>query len=366
MIYLDHAATSLPRAPEALLAALDAANWASPGRGMHSAQSASRVAVQRARDDVRRLVGFGTVVFTAGCTAALNMALHGLRPRPRVVAVDPMIHNAVRRPLARLGARVWKLPSDLAGRVDPRAAERAWQAETELVVLTHGSNVTGLLQPVAELAEVAHRKSARILVDAAQTAGLLCPLDVGEADLVAFSAHKGLRALPGVGALVVRDGVELDPLLSGGTGGEAVAVDMPAALPERLEAGTPNLPGIAAMGAAAALTTTREPWPWRERARALREAVRAAGLTPLGEGELPVVSCRVGHLTPTMAEEILDRVFGIVVRAGLHCAPAAHEHLGSGREGAVRFSVGPSTSDDDLAMLTQALRQLEGMEGGNS
>lgn len=354
--YFDHAATSLPRDERAVQAALAAAEWANPGRGTNSLQARACDAVEEARRAVAELADGGTVCFTSGATQALNQAILGWRPRPIAVAVDPLAHNAVRRPLMRLGASLWTLPHDARGRVDPARLRGAWVSGTSLVVVTHGSNVCGLLQPVADIAEVACGFGAQVLVDAAQTAGV-APLVLGEVSCVAFSAHKGLKGLPGAGALVIRDDVDLDPLVVGGTGGSALEDDMPEELPARLEAGTPNLPGIAAFGAAAR-AAGEHAWSWREAARALRDAVLAAGITRTWSGELPVVSFLVDGQEPHETEELLDRGFGITTRAGLHCAPSAHAVLGTLPRGTVRVSSSAGTTIDELAALTEALRAV--------
>jgi len=359
VIYLDHAATSLPRWPEAVQGASAAANWPTPGRGHHHLQAAAAEQVEGARRSVRELVGFGVVCFAAGATAALNQALLGLTPSPRLIGIDPLAHNATRRPIAclqRKGVRCFVLPHHAGGRIDLARLRSEWPAETDLLAVTHGSNVTGLVQPVAEVVEIAHQKGAKVVVDCAQTAGLLSPLDghVGGADAVAFSAHKGLRGLPGCGALVLRPDLDLEPLLSGGTGHDAETDAMPAEYPARLEAGTPNLAGIVAMGEAARRTLAH-PWPWRELAGHLREALRGAGVALVGEGTLPIVSFVIEGLPAQGVEELLDRVYDIVVRSGLHCAPQAHAVMGSLASGTVRVSGGSATTAEEVAALTRAV-----------
>ena len=356
MIYLDHAATALPRRPEAIDAARDAASQASPSRGLHRAQRRATECVERARDAVGVLVGGLTVTFHAGATAALNQAIAGLVPRPRVIGLGPLLHNAASRPARALGVPCWTLPHDPQGRVDLSRLEQSWRPQTDLVILTHGSNVTGTLQPVAAVAEVARAHGARLLLDAAQTAGVL-DLDLGT-HLIAFSAHKHLGGIPGTGVLAIDPGVELEPRVLGGVGFDALDEAMPEQLPARLEAGTPNLPGIAALGAAVA---AREAWDPFALGGALDEAVKSAGLEPVGRGEhdhLPTVSVTHPTLGAAELEEILDRAFDIVGRAGLHCAPVAHRLLGTSQEGTLRLSAGPSTPASALDELTRALRKL--------
>jgi len=355
-VHLDHAATGLPRHPDAVDAAARAAHMATPGRGRHGAQAAAAHLVRAARESVRGLVGAGTVCFTAGATHALNQAIAGIRPRPRAVAVDPMAHNAVRRPLLGLGVPIWILPHDESGRVDLGAACAEWEP-VDLVVVTHASNVTGLVQPAAEIIDIASKRGARTIVDAAQTAGLLPLGGLGGAAAIAFSSHKALRGLPGSGALVLGHGVDVEPLVTGGTGADAIEAAMPAELPERLEAGTPNLPGIASFGEAARAAPAAR-WDWERASAQLRESIARAGGRCVGAGELPVVAFELDGLSATEVEEILDRSFGITVRAGLHCSPSAHETLGTIGRGTVRASAGATTMADDVAALEAALRAI--------
>lgn len=313
--------------------------------------------MEEARAELAELVGFGEICFTSGATAALNQAILGWDPPPARIAIGPMVHNAVRRPAYHCAAEVWTLPHDPDGLVDVATTRRLWRDGTALVVVDDASNVTGLRQPVADLVEVAHDRGAAVVVDCAQTAGLVVPLEVGEADAVAFSAHKGLRALPGCGVLAVRPSRSLVPRVLGGTGDDAIGEAMPDELPRRLEAGTLNLPGIAALCAAVA-AARHDPWDWRATATHLREAVVAGGGRIVGRGEFPIVSFVLDGMPAVEVEEMLDRVFGITCRAGLHCAPAAHSVLGTLDGGAVRVSAGSSTTCDDLKQLEAALGRI--------
>lgn len=359
MIYLDHAATSLPRLPAALDAATRAFALGNPGRGASRASLEATRAVEVARDEVRAMVGWGTVCFTAGATDALNIALRGWRPVPACVAVDPMAHNAVSRTLAAMGVATWTLPHDRNGVVQPSEIEGEWRSGTSLVLVTHASNVTGAVQPLGAIAHVATRLGAAVIVDAAQTAGLL-PLDVDGVSALAFGAHKALRALPGVGALVVRSDGVFEPVRTGGTGGDSASESMPAELPWRLEAGTPNVPGIVAMGVAAS-TVSIDASRVRESSEKLRDAVERADVTVYGaRSDVPVVSFDVPGIAPGEVADMLDRAFDIVTRAGLHCAPSAHRTLGTIERGTVRVSSGGNTTDEDLAVLTRALRDISG------
>lgn len=349
--YFDHAATSVPRWPTAIEAAVEAASQVTPGRGMHGMQQVAMAVVERARADVHALCPTGTVCFMSGATHALNQAILGWRPAPRRIALGPMVHNAVRRPALACGSLLWTLPATAQGRVDLERTAGEWPEDVDLVVISHGSNVTGILQPVAALVDLARARGAEVIVDAAQTAGYVVPLDLGDVALVAFSAHKGVAGLPGAGALVVREGVRLEPLIRGGVGHDSSAADVPDEPPARYESGTPNLPGIAAFGAAA--RACQDGWDFRAASAALVSAVEAAGFAPLS-GALPVVSIDPG-MAPDVAEDLLDRVFDVVTRSGLHCSPSAHETLGTESSGTLRLSIGRSTTPADLETLTRAL-----------
>lgn len=358
MIYFDHAATSLPRNENALARASEAAAFGNPRRGHHGLQAQASAALDEARAAVSRLAGgIGQTAFLSSATHSLNQAILGWRPKPLAIALDPMAHNATRRPALRLGVPTWILPHDDQGRIDVDALESAWEPGTGLVILNHGSNISGLLQPVAQVAEIAQSKGAAVIVDAAQTGGLVFPMDLGPVDAVALSGHKGLRGLPGTGALVAVSDIDIDPLITGGIGWDDTEEDMPEEYPYRLEAGTSNLPGAVAMGIAAE-DAMASVWDWRTAAVALREAVEAAGVRKIWSGELPVLSFEIEGKSPQEVEAALDREFGIVVRSGLHCAPEAHQVLGTLEHGTVRVSTSAATRPEDYEALTEALRYV--------
>ncbi|HEX2204262.1 MAG TPA: aminotransferase class V-fold PLP-dependent enzyme, partial [Longimicrobium sp.] len=256
VVYLDYAATSAPR-PDAVADAVAAYLrdvGATPGRSGHRlAVEAGRVAL-RCRRALAALFGVrgdpGRIAFQPNVTYALNAALLGLlEPGDRVVRTR-YDHNAIRRPvaaLARRGVAETVVSGRADGSVDLDELDRALRG-ARLLVFPHAGNVLGNVLPLAEMAARAHAHGALVLVDAAQTAGRL-PIDVEAMgiDLLAFTGHKGLLGPQGTGGLYVREGVEVDPLFSGGTGGESHSADMPLAMPDRLEAGTQNGPGLAGL-----------------------------------------------------------------------------------------------------------------------
>ncbi|MFO7609023.1 MAG: aminotransferase class V-fold PLP-dependent enzyme [Candidatus Krumholzibacteriia bacterium] len=367
-IHLDNAATSFPKPPGvgAAMAAFLAERAVNPGRaGTDLAREAGAV-VDGLR---RRLDRFfnnpardpDRCVFTANATDALNLAIGGLcRPGDHVVSTVTE-HNSVLRPLHEL-ARRDDLRLDLVGcdgdgRVDPDAVAAALRPQTRLVVVNHASNVCGTVQPVAAIAAACRAHGVPVLLDAAQSAGIV-PVDMTAlgVDLVAFTGHKSLLGPTGTGGLVAGPDVELEPTRFGGTGVRSAELTQPRRWPWRLEAGTLNAVGLA--GLAAGLdwlqAQGQEALAAHERALADRflagcrdlprvRVVGHGGRRPdhLGEGRTAVVAVTVQGLDPAMVGEFLDVDWGVGVRTGLHCAPLLHAALGTAPAGAVRFAFGP-------------------------
>lgn len=375
IVYFDHAATSWPKPPEVVDAVVRALQDAggNPGRSAHRLALAAARTIAEARSSLATLLGVRdarNVIFTPGCTAALNLVLKGtLKPGDRVV-VSSVEHNAVSRPLATLaeqGVEVAVVRADADGLVDADEVEAVVRKRpTRAVVCQHASNVTGATQPVGDVADVAHAHGAILVVDGAQGAGHL-PVDLEAlgADAYACSGHKGLLGPQGVGVLYLAPGFEPAELVQGG-GGNSGEVEAPAARPDRYEAGTPNTPGIAGLGAGARvlLASARELWEQERRlTRRLHEGLldvpglRVLGPPP-GVERVPVVSVVHDRLAGDELAFALDRRYGIAVRAGLHCAPWAHETVGTLETGAVRFGIGYGLSDADVEYALEAMREL--------
>jgi cysteine desulfurase family protein len=376
MIYLDNAATSWPKAPgvaEAMSRFLleEAGN---PGRSGHRLARTAAERVESARRALARLLGVSPperIVFTLNATDGLNLALKGLlRPGDHVIT-SSVEHNSVTRPLRALaeqGVQVTKVPCFGDGTVDVDALARAFRPNTRLVVLTHASNVAGTLQPVAEVARLAHAAGALFLVDGAQTVGAV-PFRVADlgADLLAFSGHKGLLGPTGTGALYVGPGVDLRPTREGGTGTSSELDVQPSDLPHRLESGTPNTVGIAGLGAALEYLEHRGLEAIRAHevalVRALREGLREVPGLRLYGPEDPArcagaVSFTLPGLEPSEVAAILDASFDVAVRPGLHCAPDAHRTLGTFPLGTVRLSVGPFNTLDEVRQVVGYIAQI--------
>lgn len=376
LIYLDNAATTWPKPPvvrDAVLAALDDAGG-NPGRSSHQLAVAAARRVEAARSALARLLGApdpACICFTRNATEALNLALLGLvRPGDRVVTTG-VEHNSVMRPLRhleRLGARVTVVPCGPDGRVDPDDVRRALTGGARLVVATHASNVLGTLQPIAELGRVAHAAGALFLVDAAQTAGAV-PIDLREfpVDLLAFTGHKALFGPQGTGGLYVRPGLDLPPLIRGGTGSASEREEQPEFTPDVYESGTPNVPGLSGLAAGVEYLLARGV----ERVRAHERALVARFLEGLADvpgvhvygprdpaQRVGLVSLNLEGISPAALGQALEEGYGILTRVGLHCAPAAHRTAGTYPGGSVRFSFSFLTPAGHVDAALEALEEL--------
>jgi cysteine desulfurase family protein len=375
-IYLDHAATSHPKPAEVVGAVLRALeHGGNPGRGQHARAAAAAAVVEGARSALAELLGGvdpSRIAFTGGATDALNIAIKGtLRPGDHVVTTA-LEHNSVLRPLRgladRVGVRVTVVPVGPDGFLEVARLREALLAETRLVVLTHASNVTGAVQPVADVAEACAAVGVPVLLDAAQTAGEL-PLEVAQLGvaMAVLPGHKGLLGPQGAGALYVREGDEPERWREGGTGTGSESDVHPGGMPGRLEAGTAPVPAIAGLGAGVRLVLERgvaAVQAHQERLTALVTegllaipGVRVYGATDPSR-RVGVTAFNIDGSDATEVAVVLENGFGIEVRAGLHCAPLAHRTIGSPPSGAVRVSTGFSTTEGDVEAFLAAVREV--------
>ena len=377
-IYLDNAATSFPKPPcvGARMREYVDEVGASVGRGSYAAaQQAERVTL-RLRQRLGRLFGFADprhVILTPGNTWGLNLLLAGaLRPGDHVL-VSAMEHNAVMRPLTRLakhGVTFARIPCDAQGRLQTGRLEAMLRPNTRLVLLAHASNVSGTVQDAQAVGAVCAARGVPFALDAAQTAGHL-PLDFAALQLSALSVpgHKGLLGPQGTGALLLRpDFAEtLEPIVSGGTGSASDSEEIPAYFPDRLEPGTPNLPGIFGWEAALGYLedVTVEAAASHDRAlcaQFLAGLQDIPGVTLLGpdtaEGRVAVFSLDFPGQDNAAVAARLEEEFGILTRCGLHCAPNAHRTLGTFPRGTVRLSFGWFNTAEDADAALRAVRAV--------
>jgi len=388
MIYLDNAATSYPK-PEAVYDA--AATFArtsggNPGRAGHRLAVEAETMIDDTRRLLARLLGAPRperVVFTLNATDALNMAIKGvLRPGDHVIT-SVLEHNSVNRPLNRLERdgtiTLTRLPAGADHLIDPQAVAAAWRPATRLVAVTHASNVVGTVQPVGAIGRLVRERGGLLLVDAAQTAGVV-PIDVeGDAiDLLAFTGHKGLLGPTGTGGLVVGDRAEPASWRDGGTGGDSASPLQPDELPYRLEGGTPNVFGIAGLRAGVRIVLDEGVEVIGRRERELVTLLLRQLTTPDrfafygaddaflrggGVGRVGLLSFNLAGFSPSELGLLLDHTFDIAARSGLDCAPYAHRHLGTFPDGAVRLSVGYLTTANDVRRAADALNEVSALAG---
>lgn len=386
-IYLDNAATSFPK-PNSVYDAVDRYQrdcGVSIGRGAYREAVESQRMLDQCRQRAALLLGAegpDRIVFTYSGTDGLNMALVGLcRPGDHVVTSE-LEHNSVLRPLRWLsesrGVEVTFVAPRGNGRIEPTDVRTALRPNTRLVAMQQASNVTGVVQPIAEIGEIARANGSLMLVDAAQSAGHL-PITLSQmpVDLLVCPGHKGLLGPLGTGLVYLRPGLEqqLDCYRLGGTGTQSEDDRQPLQMPERYESGNHNAPGLAGLHAALAHLQNETVEQVRrvesELTGRIVEGLRSlAGITVYGhatkeQGEaapvphVGVVSFNVTGFAPHEAASILDDSFGIQARAGLHCAPGVHRWLGTLESGGtVRLSVGPFTTVNDIDHAIASIREL--------
>jgi cysteine desulfurase family protein len=377
VIYLDNAATSWPK-PEIVYKTMDEflrTKGGNPGRGSHSVALGARQTVDETRMLVARFINapeINRVIFTLNCTDALNLGLKGLLKPGDHVVTSCIGHNSLVRPLRKLeslGVKVtWVPPSPDSGILSPRDIEAAITKDTKLVVVTHASNVTGVIQSIEEYGAVTRRRNLIFMVDAAQTAGKY-PIDVqaSNIDLLAFSGHKGLFGPPGTGALYIGNRVNLDSLREGGTGSYSEEEEQPVILPDRHESGTQNSVGISGLGAGLKYIRNEGLEKIRTREQSLTDTL-IEGLSKIPGivlyiskdrlKQAPVISFNIKGFTPGDVGTILDQTFDIKVRTGLHCAPMMHKTIGTFPLGTIRLSPGYFNSLEEIEMTIKAIDRI--------
>lgn len=380
MIYLDNAATTWPK-PESVYQAVDdclRTLGANPGRGGHSMARAGGMLLYETREALAELFGItdaNQLAFTHNATDAINMAVCGIINPGDTLVTTAMEHNAVARSVRAAeagGAKAIIVPCNPDGQLDIAAMAAAIRQKPKAVIMSHASNVAGTILPVAEVGTLTRQLGVTLVVDAAQTAGVEA-IDVNAMgiDMLAFSGHKGLLGPQGTGGLYVREGIAVRPLRTGGTGSLSESDIQPDFMPDRLESGTPNTPGIAGLkaGAAFILATGRAAIQARELAltgqllaglKAIA-GVRLHGL-PGMKDRTAVVSFTLDGKDSGQLAHVLDRDYGIACRAGLHCAPWAHRTLGTLKTGTVRFSPGYFNTEKEIEQAIVAVGEYAARE----
>lgn len=378
MIYLDNAATSFPK-PESVYQAMDQfarTSLANPGRSGHRMALAS----ERVLDDTRHLLNQlfhgespDRWIFTLNCTDALNMAIKGLVEEGDHVITSDLEHNSISRPLVALekaGKITLTRVASHDGYLRPDDVISAITPRTKLVAITHAANVLGTVQPIEPIAEAVRKAGIFILIDAAQSAGVV-PIDLAKTpiDMLAFPGHKALYGPTGTGALYVGPRVNLRPWREGGTGGDSSTPVQPDELPYKLEGGTPNVLGL--VGLRAGLQWVLERGPETNRLHEVELLQKVVDWVEAHSEHWSIAGAwdrdrHVGALSlippveivPSEIGAILDTSFAVAIRPGLHCAPYIHKRIGSFPDGLLRVSPGPFNTHQDIETFLNALEQI--------
>lgn len=378
MAYFDNAATTYPK-PEAVYSFMDKfyrTSGGNAGRGQHSMAQTAGALVAETRVLIQDVLKCPAkqVVFEPTATIALNIIIQGIiKLGIRNVYISPFEHNAVTRTLHHFEAegtiKVHKLAVTKELKYDLEKIRYQFEnIKPDFVVVSHASNTIGLIAPVEEIFSIAKRFEAYTLVDMAQTAGLV-ELNVGlnTIDFAAFAGHKTLYGPTGVSGFVMKPEIKLSPVIFGGTGYESANQDMPESLPEKYEMGTMNIAGIAGLNASLKwiCEISKEALMLKEKQNRLRllEILNSYDyLQIIGNAEnekyVGIVSCIMDGISSDSAARIFEQQ-DISVRTGLHCAPLAHQFLGTYPAGTIRFSVSYFTTDRDFQELREALDYID-------
>lgn len=377
MIYLDNAATTFPK-PEIVYKTMDTfyrTLGANPGRSGHRMAVAAEKEIEDTRTAVARLFGIRNsmrLILTFNATDAINMGIKGfLKPGDHAITTF-LEHNAVSRALHGLEKRgiitITKVKNSPDGFINPVDIKKAITSKTRFIVMAHAPNVLGTIQPIRDVGRIAREDNCIFMVDAAQTAGV-CEIDVNECfiDMIAFTGHKGPLGPTGTGGLYVGERLTLDPWREGGTGFEAASLTQPEELPFKLESGTPNTVGIAGLRAGIEFVLSKKISTIRAHEQHLTSKLMQAfqhdqrftlyGTTDITK-KVGILSMNVKGFKPQEVGGILDQTFNIAVRPGLHCAPFAHQMIGTFPDGTIRISPGCFNTEDDIDQLITALTKI--------
>ncbi len=375
VIYLDNAATSYHKPPAVAAAVADAiCRMGNAGRGAHAVSLDTSRMIYETRLLAAELLGGGDasrVAFTANSTESLNMAIQGiLKPGDHVITTV-MEHNSVLRPLYLMegrGVELTILPLNDHGLIEAADFEREVRSNTKAVVCTHASNLTGDMNDLTAIGAMCRARGILLVVDASQSAGVF-PIDMKEMciDILCFTGHKGLMGPQGTGGICVREGVSIHPLVVGGSGVHSYSKLHPREMPTLLEAGTLNSHGIAGLGAALRFIKETGIDAIRKRECQLMERFyegvrQLPGVTIYGNFEASqrgaIVALNIGAYDSGEVADELAEGYGILTRAGAHCAPLMHEALGTVEQGAVRFSFSYFNTEEEIDLAVEAVTAL--------
>ncbi len=376
MIYLDNAATSFPKPTAVYQNVMKAMKkyGANPGRGSHAMAIEGAKIIYETRELLAELFNLDdplNVILTFNATDGLNLAIKGLlKPGDHVITTS-MEHNSVLRPIMELqknGVENTVVQCEKDGKIKISDIETAIKGNTKLIVTTHVSNLTGTIFPIEDIGMLCKRYQIPYLVDAAQSAGVL-EIDVKKSNIsfLAVPGHKGLLGPQGTGALLINSDLTINHLKEGGTGSESSNLYQPDFYPDKFEAGTPNLPGIAGLNEGLKYIKNKGIKSIYSHEKKLLDLfiteikknpkIQIYGPESIND-RCGVVPINIDNVDSSEVAYILDTKYNIAVRPGLHCAPLAHKTIGTEKIGAVRFSVGPFNKEVDIKLAANALYEI--------
>ncbi len=376
MIYFDNAATTFPKPEKVYEKHIEAMReyGANPGRSGHKMALKANRGIFASRNTLAKLFNIKNpmnIIFTFNCTESLNLGIKGLLKTGDHVITSSMEHNSVLRTIKHLeekGVEHTIVQANSKGQIDPKDIEKAIKENTKLIVTTHISNLTGSIMPVKEIGRIAKERNISYMLDAAQSAGVY-DIDVEEMNisLLALPGHKGLLGPLGTGALYIREGLEIDTLMQGGTGSASESLSQPDMLPDKYESGTPNGPGIIALGAGIEYILEKGIENIRAHEekltdhflKAIKEIDGIKAYGPLDiKKQAAVVALNLKDIDSSELAYILDEEYNIATRSGLHCAPLAHKTIGTLEQGVVRFSFGIFNTLEEVDIAIEALKEI--------
>lgn len=372
--YFDNSATSFPK-PESVYKCVEKAvrlYGANPGRGGHRMAVEASQAIYETREKVASLFNIKNplqIAFTYNSTYALNFAVKGAVPKDSHIITTSLEHNSVLRPVFyekdENNAHVTIIEPSEDGNIHSEDIIAAMKPDTKAVVLTHMSNVTGAIIDLLPITTEARKRNILTIVDVSQSAGFL-DIDVEEMkiDILCFTGHKSLFGIQGTGGIYIREGIPFSPIIEGGTGSFSKMKRQPHSMPEALEAGTLNTPGIVSLGAGIDFINSIGLENIRKHEYSLTEKF-IEGIKNIEEIIIygpekrgPVVTLNIKGVDSGDLAAYLDEEYGILTRAGIHCAPLAHESMHSGENGGVRFSFGYFNTEEDITYAINTLKNI--------
>ncbi|AFS79863.1 cysteine desulfurase CsdB [Gottschalkia acidurici 9a] len=376
MVYLDNAATTFPKPEGVYIEVMKALQeyGANPGRSGHKlALQAGRV-IYETREILAELFNIENpmnIVFTNNATEGLNIAIKGLLKSGDHVITSSMEHNSVLRPLKALekkGVETTIIQCDEKGFININDIKNSIKENTKAIITTHASNVTGTIFPIKEIGQLAKENNIVYILDGAQTAGVY-DIDVKymNIDILVAPGHKSLLGPQGTGFIYIKEGLCLDCIKEGGTGSSSESLFQPEMMPDKFESGTPNTPGIAGLGAGVKYILDKGIENIRSHEKELTkyfldELKKINDVIIYGpcdvEKQAPVISINIKDQDSSEVGYVLDNIFDIGVRTGLHCASLAHKTIGTLEQGTIRFSIGYSNTKEEIDLAITAIKQI--------